>query len=314
MTSERAYTAGLARFFGSAKDVRVSIGDDAAVVANRGAESVLCCDPVVAGVHFALDEDLALVGRKAVNRNLADLAAMGAEPDWLLVSLVLPGDLGAGQRDRLMRGIRAAARVAGASVVGGDVATSPGPLVVTVTAVGHLPGRPLCRDAARAGDAIHLTGPVGGSSDGHHLRFRPPLSEGVWLASAASPVTAAIDVSDGVLLDLQTLLAASSPGAGSAAGLGAELFVERLPLRAVVLRQAEGDRLRAVERAVVDGEDHVLLFTVAEGAELPDGGPLRARARRPVGKVLDEPGVWLVDKAGRRRAVSEEGYQHALAD
>ena len=313
MTSERAYTAGLARFFGSAKGVRVPIGDDAAVVANRGVESVLCCDPVVAGVHFSVGEDLTLVGRKAVNRNLADLAAMGAEPDWLLVSLVLPVDLGATDRDRLMRGVRTAARVAGASVVGGDVASGPGPLVVTVTAVGHLPGRALCRDAARAGDTIHLTGPVGGSGDGHHLRFRPPLREGVWLASTASPVRAAMDVSDGVLLDLQTLLAASSAGSGSA-GLGAELFVERLPLRSGVLRQAEGDRMRAVEQAVLDGEDHVLLFTVAPGAELPDGGPLRARARQPVGRVVEEPGIWLVDKAGERRTISVEGYQHALAD
>lgn len=313
MTSEREYTAGLARFFGSAAGVRVPIGDDAAVVANRGAESVLCCDPVIAGVHFAKDADLALVGRKAVNRNLADLAAMGAQPDWLLVSLVLPKRLSAAERDRLMRGIRTAARAAEAPVVGGDVATGPGPLVVTITAVGHLPDQALRRDGARAGDAIHLTGPVGGSGDGHHLRFRPPLREGVWLARSGSQVTAAIDVSDGVLLDLQTILAASSVAAGSS-GLGAELFVDRLPLRAVVVRAAHGNRSRAVEQAVLDGEDHVLLFTVAAGTDMPVGGPLRARARRPVGKVLEEPGVWLVDKAGQRRSLSAEGYQHALAD
>ena len=78
---ERTFTAGLARFFGGHRDVLVGIGDDAAVLAHRGRASVLCCDPVVEGVHFTADTDPALVGRKVVNRNLADLAAMGAVAD-----------------------------------------------------------------------------------------------------------------------------------------------------------------------------------------------------------------------------------------
>jgi len=316
VATERAFTAGLSRFFGAPggrrpAGVRVAIGDDAAVVANRGPESVLCCDPVVAGVHFAATADLALVGRKAVNRNLADLAAMGAQPDWLLASLVLPPDTGAVDRARLLRGIRAAARAAGAAVVGGDVATGAGPLVVTVAAIGHLPGVALRRDGTRVGDTIHLSGPVGGSGDGHHLRFRPPLREGLWLARPGSPVSAAIDVSDGVLLDLRTMLSSSS--ARRSQRLGAELYVDRLPLRAVVLRAARGDRQRAAEQAVGDGEDHVLMFTVSKGRELPAGGPLTRRARAPVGKVLARPGIWLVDKLGQRRRIEAGGYQHALA-
>src|SRR5436190_8801373 len=115
MTTERRLTAGLARFFGRAGGVLVGIGDDAAVVRNRARDSVVCCDPVVAGVHFDGRAPLHLVGRKAVNRNLADLAAMGAVPDWLVVSLVLPRGLPATQRSALLAGIRAAARAGGAT-------------------------------------------------------------------------------------------------------------------------------------------------------------------------------------------------------
>lgn len=302
MTGERALTARLGRWFGSGPGVLVPIGDDAAVVAASRLPAVLCCDPVVEGVHFTSGEDLRRVGRKAVNRNLSDLAAMGAVPAWLLVSLVLPRGLDRARLHRLLLGIRSAARAGGAVVVGGDVAASPGPLVVTVTAIGHLHGAALRRDGARAGDAIHLSGPVGGSAEGHHLDFRPHLREGRWLARHAGRITAAIDVSDGVLLDLEAVLQASG-------GLGAELFADAIPLRAAALRGARGRRAAALGPALRAGEDHVLLFTVAAGGTLPRGGPLTARARRPVGRVLPRPGLWLCEASGRRR-LAARGYEH----
>jgi thiamine-monophosphate kinase len=302
VVDERAFTARLARFFGGERGVVVGIGDDAAVVANRGRESVLCCDPVVAGVHFTNDAPLAWVGRKAVNRNLADLAAMGAWPDWLLVSLVLPRGFAARDRRALLAGVRAAARAGGARVVGGDVATANGPLTVTVTAIGHLRTRPLRRDAARAGDTIHVSGPLGGAADGHHLRFVPPLREGQWLARQRA-VHAAMDVSDGFLLDLATLLRASG-------GLGAEIDAAAVPIRAAARRRAAGDDAAALRAALGDGEDHVLLWTQAAG-DLPRGGPLAARARRPLGRVVDAPGLWLC-RDGRRTRVPALGYRHDL--
>src|SRR5439155_7993418 len=136
---------------------------------------------------------------------------------------------------------------------------------------------------ARAGDAIHVTGPLGGSALGHHLTFVPPLREGAWLARARVPATAAIDVSDGLLLDLQTLLAASG-------NLGAELQADAIPLRPAARRLGRGNARAALRHALVDGEDHVLLFTVAAGRALPRGGPLTAAARRPIGRVLERPG------------------------
>ncbi|MEO6597602.1 MAG: thiamine-phosphate kinase [Planctomycetota bacterium] len=304
MVDERAFTASLAHFFGSARDVEVGIGDDAAVVKNRGAESVLCCDPVVEGVHFASDAPPQLVGRKAVNRNLSDLAAMAAVPDWLLVSLVLPHGYAPRRRRALLEGLRAAARAGGCTVVGGDVATSDGPLVVTVTAIGHLAGRALLRSTARVGDTLHVTGPLGGSSRGHHLRFRPALREGVWLAQQRA-VHAAIDVSDGLLLDLYTLLQASG-------GLGAELDAEAVPIRAAARALAKGDRAAALQHALGDGEDHVLLWTQAAGSTLPAGGPLTKLARRPIGRVVAGSGLWLATD-GRRERVAPVGFRHGFA-
>ncbi|MCA8948339.1 MAG: hypothetical protein KDE27_02485, partial [Planctomycetes bacterium] len=114
--SERRLTARLARFFAapvgepSGPSPLVDLGDDAAVVPRPPGAVVLCCDPVVAGVHFTAADAPALVGRKVVNRNLSDLAAMGALPDWLLLSLVLPRGTAAGWRDALLGGVRRAAR------------------------------------------------------------------------------------------------------------------------------------------------------------------------------------------------------------
>ncbi|MEQ1631278.1 MAG: thiamine-phosphate kinase [Planctomycetota bacterium] len=305
MGAERTLTERLQRFFPAPRDAAVAIGDDAAVVRNRGGDSVLCVDPVIEGVHYERGTDLLLVGRKAVNRNLADLAAMGAVPDYLLVSLVLGKRVSAADLDRLLRGIRAAARVSNCFVVGGDVAAFSGPMVVTVTAVGHLEGRALRRSGAKVGDAIHVTGPLGGSLDGRHLTFRPPLAEGLWLARANVPATAAMDISDGLLLDLWTMLRASG-------GLGAELEARAVPITAAARRRSGAEPARALKAALGDGEDHELLFTVASGKELPRGGPLSRRARRPIGRVIREPGLWLLDR-GERRLLRPLGHEHAIA-
>lgn len=302
--SERQFTASLQRFLPANPWVQVGIGDDAAVVRNRGKSSVLCCDPVVAGVHFDDRAPLRLVGRKAVNRNLADLAAMGAVADYVLVSVVLPPDLGEAQRRELFLGLRSAATAAGCVIVGGDVAVCRGPLVVTVTAIGHAPGRVLRRSAARVGDSLHVSGALGGSLAGHHLRFVPPLAAGQWLA-AQRRVAAAMDISDGLVLDLCTLLRASDCA-------GAELYAAAVPVRAAARQLAKGDARAALQRALYDGEDHVLLWSQRAG-ELAPGGPLSRRARRPIGRVLAQPGVWLVHADGHRELLPVDGYQHELA-
>ncbi|MBK8976821.1 MAG: thiamine-monophosphate kinase [Planctomycetes bacterium] len=303
MAGERALTARLARFFGAARRVVVGIGDDAAVLKPPPGDLVVTCDPVVAGVHFAAEAPPARVGRKAVDRNLSDLAAMGAVADHLIVSLLLPIGYPVAARRALLGGIRSAARRADCAVIGGDVGTTPGPLTVTVTALGHLRGRPLRRDGARIGDRVHVTGPLGGSlASGRHLRIRPRLAEGQWLAKQPA-VRAGLDVSDGLALDLWTLLRASGVP-------GAELDAAAIPLHRDCARAAAATGRRPLDCALGDGEDHELLFTVAAGATLPPGGPLAAVARRPIGVLAARPGLWLRHRDGRRERIAAQGYEH----
>jgi len=306
VVSERQWTEGLVRIFPPRGTERVGLGDDAAVVPNAGPESVLCCDPVIEGVHFATGTAMGLVGRKAVNRNLADLAAMGAVPDWLLLSVILPRDFPSARRRQLFEGVQRAAARADCTVVGGDVAVHDGGLIVTVTAVGHCPGEVLTRTAARPGDTIHVTGALGGSGVGdRHLRFEPPLTEGV-KRGRARQVGACIDVSDGLVIDLATVLRASGD-------LGAVLDGDRIPCSEGAHRAAAADGRSALEHALRDGEDHVLLFTLRPGAMLPAHLELPKEAREPIGAVRRGSGIRLRE-GGRERPlrISAGGWQHAL--
>ncbi len=302
--TEREWTAWLAELFPRPRSVLVGIGDDAAVVAERRGASVITTDPVIEGVHFDAGTPPSAVAAKAVNRNLADLAAMGARPHHLVASVLLPRRMPAARVRALFIGLRNAAVRADCAVVGGDVGATPGPLTLAITAVGHLGGAALRRSNARAGDALHVTGDLGGAALGHHLRFTPPVSEGVWLAERTD-VRAAIDVSDGLLLDLATLLAASG-------GLGAELDREAVPISAAARRRSRRSGRTPLEHAMKDGEDHVLLFAVPRGGRLPRGGPLRPAARQPIGRVTRAPGLWLVDREGTRVRLAAAGYQHEV--
>ncbi len=302
MTSERQLVAQIQALFAAGRGkVQVGIGDDAAIVGTT-AKTALACDPVVEGVHFKEGTPLQQVGRKAVNRNLSDLAAMGCRPQYLLVSVLFPRQVPAAKRMGLFRGIKTAAQAAGAQVVGGDVGATLGPLVVTVSVIGAAPRQPLLRSKLRPGDSLHVTGALGGSILGKHLRFVPRLQEGQWLARQQA-VQAAMDISDGLLLDLDRMLEASG-------GRGAELQANAIPIAAAARKLAKQDKATALQHALSDGEDHELLFAVRRGKALAAGGPLTQRARRPMGQVIAEPGIWLVDAHGQRRACPPQGYQH----
>ena len=144
---------------------------------------------------------------------------------------------------------------------------------------------------------------LGGSRAGHHLRFRPALAEGRWLARQRD-VHAAIDVSDGLTLDLATLLIAS--------GLpGAELDEIAIPVHDDAVRAASSDGSTALEHALADGEDYELLFLV-RGDSLPADGPLAPCARRPIGRTIDREGIWLRAVDGSARRLEVGGYQHGI--
>lgn len=295
---EREWTDQLAGWFAGVRDVPVGIGDDAAVLEFGGRQVAITCDPVVAGVHFEPDADARHVGHKAIGRNLSDLAAMGAEPAFAVVSVLLPAGA---DREGVFTGLRDAARAAGVQVVGGDVAATPGPLTVTCTVLGWIHGRALLRSGARAGDSLHVTGPLGGSSLGRHLAPRARIVEGRWLAEQPA-VVAAIDVSDGLALDGATLARASG-------GLGLVFDAATIPIHADAVELEARDGVSALEHALSDGEDYELAFVVRAGADLSSDGPLDADAYRPIGRFESDSGYWL-DVGGARRPIEPDGYQH----
>jgi thiamine-monophosphate kinase len=229
----------------SDKSVLIGPGDDCAVVQGpaRGQALVLKTDTIVEGVHFTFDTPARLVGRKAVARVLSDFAAMAATPRHALVTLIAPVSTQLKRILDLYQGMEKIAREHGVRIVGGE--TSRGDqLILTISMSGTLPHRcRLTRAAASAGDFIAVTGRLGGSIRGRHLKFQPRLKEAQWLAQNAR-INAMMDISDGLAKDL--------PRLADASGLGFELQHAALP-------RSPGC---TIAQTLNDGEDYELLLTL----------------------------------------------------
>jgi thiamine-monophosphate kinase len=240
--------------------------------------ALVTTDTLVEGVHFdcAWDSD-EQVGAQAAVQNLSDLAASGAGAAWLVWSLCLPTPWRDLDRLRaLTTGFARVASASGASVLGGNLTRTHGPLVVTVTAGGALAGpRALRRDAARTGQTVFVSGRLGDAALGvlrpsaetrtaRHA-WRPHLAEAAALARSSGSV-ACMDISDGLLLDATRLARAS--------GVTLALESARVPVSALFAATLGADR----RVALAGGEDYVLLFT----ADSPP--PFEAWA---IGRVVD---------------------------
>lgn len=231
-------------------DVIVGAGDDCAVVRVGGdTDWLLTSDPVIEGVHFLPATPRSAVGHKAVARTLSDIAAMGGKPSWALVDMVAPGPTPVSALDDLYAGAAQTALAHGLAIVGGDLSAGPA-LEIHVFAVGTVPaGRAILRSGSVPGDRLYVTGSLGGSAEGKHLRFEPRIEQGVWLRDWASSM---IDVSDGLASDARHLAKMS--------GSGCDLNVERIPISSAAV-DMKGER-SALDHALCDGEDFELLFTV----------------------------------------------------
>ncbi len=284
--------------------LRVGIGDDCAVTRSTETapwDELLTSDAVIENVHFLPSADAASVGHKAIARCLSDVAAMGGEPRWALVNLVAPRATPLDRVDDLMAGLIRTARACSAAVVGGDVAEGP-VLEVHVFLTGRVPaGTAVLRSGARPGDALFVTGCLGGSAAGHHLAFQPRLAEGNWLR-AGGWATAMIDLSDGLGLDAVRLL--------TAAGVAGRIFLDRIPVAEVAKGMADGRT--ALEHALGDGEDYELLFSVNAAKKdiiqqaWSDSGPASGRPIL-IGEIVEGP-------AGRLEGVTADGRTVALGD
>jgi len=229
------------------------IGDDCAVVGLSSKRRLLTVDPVVAGKHFSATTPPAEVAAKLLKRNLSDIAAMGGIPRQAVVALAIPGGQSEAWLAAFFRSLGRCARKYGVKIVGGDCSETNGPFVATLTLLGDAPTRPLIRGNARPGDLLYVTGKLGGSILGRHLRFEPRLEEGRWLAGRRE-VHAAMDLSDGLGKDAVALL---RPGTRAVIDLLA------LPVSAAAKRYAKETSRHAIDCAINDGEDYELLIAAA---------------------------------------------------
>jgi thiamine-monophosphate kinase len=222
-------------------------GDDCAVVEASSHEwQLLKTDAIVENVHFTADASMRRVGWKAIARVISDIAAMGGRPQWFLVTIGMPAHYELEKIEQLYLGMADCLNQYGGVICGGEstrVSAGAG-LVISIAATGLVKKRHLLqRSTAQRGDAIYVTGRLGGSLGGRHLDITPRLREAHWLA-ANRFATAMMDLSDGLAKDLPRLAKAS--------GLGINIDPSRLPCH---------DNCRS-EQALGDGEDYELLFTV----------------------------------------------------
>ncbi len=275
--------------------VPLAAGDDLAALRFGSADGLILVgiDQVLDGVHFdAQLHEPERIGRKAMNRNLSDCAAMACLPAAATVSLALPRTMPVAWAKRLYDGIRLAGEAFDCPIVGGDTGAWDGPLAVTVAILGRAAGvEPVRRSGAKPGDAVYVTGPLGGSILGRHLDFVPRVAEARDLV-ARHRVSAMIDLSDGLSRDAGHLARES--------GVGIVIDAARVPIHPDVAR-LDDDR-PPLEHAVNDGEDYELCFT---------GEPGIASAIR-VGTVIDGSGVWI-EANGARRPLVAAGFEHKLA-
>jgi thiamine-monophosphate kinase len=296
---ERALIARLADLLETPTLAGVPFGDDMAGIDPSGL--LATTDMLMDGVDFAvLEHDLGDIGYKSLAVNLSDCAAMGAVPQTALVAVALPDAFDMNAAERLMAGIHRCGREFGCTVVGGDTNSWPQPLVVSITVFARPLGpRPICRAGARVGDRVYLSGAVGGSILGRHLRPRPRLDLLEKLLAPPSP-SAMIDISDGVAVDLGHVLSASDVGAE----LDQAALERAIHPDALTLSQRDGRP--ALEHALHDGEDFELLFTHAglAAATTAELGLFE------VGRIVAGTGIEMVRPDGGRCVVEQIGWEH----
>lgn len=282
--------------------------DDAAVISQRaGQDIVVTTDTVIEGVDFFPTDPPEMIAQKALRVSLSDLAAKGAKPAFYLLDLSLPGTAQKAWLRGFANGLARDQEEFQIALLGGDTGRTPGPLCITVTALGYVSqGKMIRRRGARVGDGVFITGPIGDSGgglavlkgEGAHLsaaaraelidRYRLPRPRlDMNLDGVAS---AALDISDGLIADLEHIADASQ--------VKLVIEAERIP-RSEALRALWGDEAPAILRAVGAGDDYEVAFTAA------DAPPNCTQ----IGTVIPGRGVALL-MSGKILTVSSPGYRH----
>jgi thiamine-monophosphate kinase len=313
----------IARYFAPlAGAAGLALKDDVArLTPPPGRDLVVTADALVAGVHFFADDPADLIAGKALRVNLSDLASKGAEPLGFLLSLALPGDMTPDWLKAFAEGLGADAQTFGCPLIGGDTVRTPGPLMVSITALGSVASGPMpLRTAARAGDAIYVTGTVGDAALGLQLRQGggPALPTAhrdhlirryltpeprLGLAAALRFANASMDVSDGLVGDLAKMLAASR--------VSGVLDLARVPFSPAARAYFAADP-SAIEIAATGGDDYEILAT----APPEQAAAFEAAARDAqipvcaIGRVSSEGGLRVTGLDGAPVSFARGSYSH----
>ncbi len=315
---------------GASERVTVGIGDDAAVIKAREANDLIACsDLSVEGIHFRIEwSEARLIGRKALAVSLSDVAAMGGEARYAMISVALPSSLSTEFIDELFQGFFDIADACGVSIVGGDTSASIDRLFIDAAVIGECrSGRAVTRAGAHAGDLIYVTGSLGASAlglslleqgrrlDGEtddsregcalrealikHLRPEPRMEAGKAIGEAGL-ATAMIDISDGLSTDLWHILDESH--------CGAIIHAVDIPIADGVKLLAPEDALRF---ALHGGEEYELLFTApldaqAKVEELSNALSLPITL---IGEITAGEGLRL-ERDGAYERLRPAGYEH----
>jgi thiamine-monophosphate kinase len=307
--NELELIARLVKSLPANETVVTGAGDDCAVLDLGVPEKLILfkADAVVEGIHFTRETPPEKIGRKALARCLSDIAAMAGTPAAALVTVALPESFEPAFVEKIYDGLNALAKKTGVAIVGGETTANPGGLLISVALLGTVArGRQILRSGAKAGDAIFVTGELGGSLAERHLDFEPRLAEARWLAENFS-IHSMIDLSDGLAGDLPHVL--------KAGGVGAELLKSAVPVsRAARLAVKKSPSAKpAFAAALTDGEDFELLFTVApkNAVKLLDAWKKHFPQLKLscIGKIVSGDGILIRDKSGTHK-LNAHGYVH----
>ena len=316
---------------GKAPGVALGVGDDGAVLdVPEGEQLVVTVDTLVAGIHFPLDASPSDIAHRALRVNLSDIAAMAAQPRWFTLALTLP-EANESWIQQFSQALAEDAAIFGCALVGGD--TTAGPLSISIQLLGTVPrGKALTRSGAQVGDSIYVTGSLGEGAaalsivgDDSKLvvpepaaidneetkslllqrfyRPEPRLLEGLRLRDLAS---AALDISDGLVADLDHIAESS--------GLGAEIEFDKLPIAPwlLALTKTSPEPACITEWVLSGGDDYELCFTVPKQNRqavdmLIQKGELSACN---IGQMTKQLGVRCFDAQGGLMDIEKMGYQH----
>jgi thiamine-monophosphate kinase len=301
--------ARLTKLLPANETVVAGAGDDCAVLDLGVPEKLILfkTDAVVEGIHFTRETPPEKIGRKALARCLSDIAAMAGTPTAALVTIALPKDFDAEFVTKIYDGLNALAKNHGVAIVGGETTTNPERILISLSLIGSVTrGKAILRSGAKVGDAIFVTGELGGSLAGKHLDFEPRLAEARWLAEHFA-IHSMIDLSDGLAGDLQHILKASS--------VGAALLKTAVPVsRAAKLRAKENSAAKpAFVAALTDGEDFELLLTLAskDAVRLADAWKKQFPQSKLscIGKIVAGEGILIRDQSGSHK-LNIPGYTH----